>query len=394
MSSEHQRGAEPVRSSSDESKLAELRGHEERLEALRARRTDLEVERIAAEVALRATRAGPGPDVPGAHADAVVTALDRLRRLESRHCAQRAYTDAGVRSQEELIERLHAGDDALGAWLEAGRASEGAAGRRIARRALLVACLAILALAFAVHLAFLVLLVPVGGTMSFLLWTGQDREWRRTGARRRFDRLRLEAPSAWTEDAVRERRRALARIAAQVRERASTPAGDAGDAEQEDGHAPISTPPARTCMMRSQQQVSTRSDSTNPPRQRCVRLPASIAPGRRCTASWRRWRANGTGRARSANRCTAASPGKAKGRTGWRRERRGAGDGDGAASPPVNDARPGPRYQVATAAPKVDVTSPAGAVSGFSAAWMLQHRRRKRMWPPGPRNGSGGIDRR
>ena len=234
MSSEHHRGAEPVRSSSDESKLAELRGHEERLEALRARRTDLEVERIAAEVALRATRAGPGPDVPGAHADAVVTALDRLRRLESRHCAQRAYTDAGVRSQEELIERLHAGDGALGAWLEAGRASEGAAGRRIARRALLVACLAILALAFAVHLAFLVLLVPVGGTMSFLLWTGQDREWRRTGARRRFDRLRLEAPSAWTEDAVRERRRALARIAAQVRERASTPAGDAGDAEQED----------------------------------------------------------------------------------------------------------------------------------------------------------------
>ena len=235
MSSEHHRGAEPVRSSSGESKLAELRGHEERLEVLRARRTDLEVERIAAEVALRATRAGPGPDVPGAHADVVVTALDRLRRLESRHCAQRAYMDAGVRSQEELIERLHAGDDALGAWLEAGRASEGAAGRRIARRALLVACLAILALAFAVHLAFLVLLVPVGGTMSFLLWTGQDREWRRTGARRRFDRLRLEAPSAWTEDAVRERRRALARIAAQVRERASTPAGDAGDTEHEDG---------------------------------------------------------------------------------------------------------------------------------------------------------------
>ena len=233
MSSEHQRGAEPVRSSSGESKLVELRGREERLEALRARRADLEVERIAAEVALRAARAGPGADVPGAQADAVVKALDRLRRLESRHCAQRAFADAGVRSQEELIERLHAGDDALGAWLEAGRAGEGAAGRCIARQVLLVVCLAILALAFSVHLAFLVLLVPVGGAMSFLLWTGQDREWRRTGARRRFDRLRLEAPSAWTEEAVRERRRALALMAAQVRERASTPSGDAPDAEQE-----------------------------------------------------------------------------------------------------------------------------------------------------------------
>ena len=239
MSSEHHRSAEPARSSSDESKLAELRGHEERLEALRARRTDLEVERIAAEVALRAARTGLGPDVPGAQADAVVTALDRLRRLESRHSAQRAYAEAGVRSQEELIERLHAGDDALGAWLEAGRIDEGAAGRRIARRALLVACLAILAFAFSVHLAFLVLLVPVGGAMSFLLWTGQDREWRRTGARRRFDRLPLEAPSAWTEDAVRERRRALALMAEQVRERASAPAGAAGDAEPEDARTDL-----------------------------------------------------------------------------------------------------------------------------------------------------------
>ena len=239
MSGEHHRSAEPARPPFDESKLAELRGREERLETLRARRTDLEVERIAAEVALRAARAGSSPDVPGAQADAVVQALDRLRRLESRHSAQRAYADAGVRSREELIERLRAGDDALGAWLEAGRADEGAAGRRIARRALLVACLAILALAFSVHLAFLVLLVPVGGAMSFLLWTGQDREWRRTGARRRFDRLRLEAPSAWTEDAVRERRRALALIAAQVRERASTPTVDAPDAEREDAPAAL-----------------------------------------------------------------------------------------------------------------------------------------------------------
>ena len=234
MSSEHHRRAEPVRSSSDESKLAELRGHEERLEALRVRRTDLEVERIAAEVALRAARTETGPEVPGAQADAIVEALDRLRRLETRHSAQRAYAGTGVRSHEELIERLRAGDDALGAWLEAGRANEGAAGRRIAKQALLVVCLAILALAFSVHLAFLVLLVPVGGAMSFLLGTGQDHAWRRMGARRRFDRLRLEAPSAWTEDAVRERRRTLSLIAGQVRERASTPSGDASDAEPVD----------------------------------------------------------------------------------------------------------------------------------------------------------------
>ena len=243
MSSGNHRGAESVRISCDESRLAELRGHEERLEALRARRTDLEVERIAAGVALRAARTEAAPKVSGAQADAIVDALDRLRRLESRHSAQLAYAGAGVRSQEALIERLRAGDDALGAWIEAGRADEGAAGRRIAKQALLVVCLAILALAFAVHLAFLVLLVPVGGAMSFLLWTGQDRSWGRMGARRRFERLRLEAPSSWTEAAVHERRRALSLIAEQVRERASTPPGDGADAEQEDVRERASTPP-------------------------------------------------------------------------------------------------------------------------------------------------------
>ena len=75
--------------------------------------------------------------------------------------------------------------------------------------------------ALAVHLAFLVLLVPVGGAMSFLLWTGQDRAWRRMGARRRYESLRLEVSAAWTEDAVRERRDALSLVAERVRERES-----------------------------------------------------------------------------------------------------------------------------------------------------------------------------
>ena len=238
MSSERQWREEHPRLPSEE--LAELRGHEERLEALRGRRTDLEVERIVAETALRTARTSSGPDVAGTDAAAIIDALDRVRRLESQHSAHLAFTRAGVRSHEDRLERLRAGDDALGAWFEAGRADEGAsAGRRIAKQALLVACLAILALAFAVHLAFLVLLVPVGGAMSFLLWTGQDRAWRRMGARRRFEQLRLESPGTWTEDAVRERRRALARIAEQVRDRAWTRAGDDPDAQGEDVRADL-----------------------------------------------------------------------------------------------------------------------------------------------------------
>ena len=231
MSSEQRRHEGAARVPSETSKLAELRGHEERLEALRAKRTDLEVERIVARTALRAARTGSEPEATGADATTIVDALDRLRRLESQSSA---YLAAGVRSHDELIERLRAGDDALGAWLDADRDDSGAStGGRIARRALLVACLAIVAVAIAVHLAFLVLLVPVGGAMSFLLWTGQDRAWRRIGARRRFERLRLEAPAAWTEDAVHQRRRALARIAEQVRERASAPGSEGAVEEPE-----------------------------------------------------------------------------------------------------------------------------------------------------------------
>ena len=232
MSSEHRRNEDSARVPSEASKLAELRGHEERLEALRAKRTDLEVERIVARTALRAHRIGSEPEVTGGEAAAIVDAFDRIRRLESRSSAHLAAVRAGVRSQDDLVERLRAGDEALGAWLDAERVEAGASsGGRIARQALLAACLAIVALALAVHLAFLVLLVPVGGAMSFLLWTGQDRAWRRVGARRRFERLRLEAPAAWTDDAVRERRRTLARIAEQVRERASAP-GSEGTVEE------------------------------------------------------------------------------------------------------------------------------------------------------------------
>ncbi|MDD9981944.1 MAG: hypothetical protein OXU81_11400, partial [Gammaproteobacteria bacterium] len=214
--------------------------HEERLEALRDRRTDLEVERIVAGAASRTSRIDSDLEVAGADAAAIVEALDRLRRLDSRNSAHLALAGAGVRSHDELLERLRAGDDALGAWLEAGREDTAASSaRRIARQALFAVCLVVLALAFTIHLAFLVLLVPVGGAMSFLLWTGQDRAWQRVGARRRFERLGLETPATWTEAAVRERRSALARIAERIRERASTADSENPPSEEERVHGEL-----------------------------------------------------------------------------------------------------------------------------------------------------------
>ena len=221
MSGRRQEDGESVHPPAEEQGVTELRERETRLGALRAKRTDLEVERIVAEVELHAARSGPDAHASGEDAAAIVDALDRLHRIELQLSARRAYAKAGIRSHDDLLERLHAGDEALGAWLDAGRDDSGATGPRIAKQALLAACLVIVALSVAIHVAFLVLLVPVGGAMSFLLWTGQDRAWRRVGARRRFERLRLEPPAAWTERAVSERRDSLSLLAGQVRERAS-----------------------------------------------------------------------------------------------------------------------------------------------------------------------------
>ena len=216
------------------SKLVELRAYEERMHALRNRRIDLEVERIVAATEQRTERTGAGAEVPGSAASSVIDALDRLRSLESGRAARLALAGAGNDSTEDLLKRLQAGTDALGAWLDADRARAESRGMRIARLGLLLACLAIVALAATVHLAFLVLLVPVGGAMSFLLWTGQDRAWRRMGARRKFESLRLERPLAWTEDAVRMRHRALS-LAADGLQRRETHGGN----DEEEGNATI-----------------------------------------------------------------------------------------------------------------------------------------------------------
>ena len=273
MSDERDSGEGPARLPCAESKLRELRDRETRLDALRARRTDLEVERIVAAVELRATRTLTGPkELSGACASAIVDALDRLRRLESRHAAHLAFGKAGARSHEELLDRLHAGDEALEAWLDAEPADAQAGGHRTAKRVLPIVCLVILVLAFAVHLAFLVLLVPVGGAVSFLLGTGQDREWRRMGARRRFESLRLEMPAAWTESAVQECRRMLSRLAEGVRERTSVPGDE--DAEAEGAHLFAEIDAARSDLSEALAAAGLAGDRFDPSAQAQVRALA------------------------------------------------------------------------------------------------------------------------
>lgn len=198
-------------------RLAELRRRERELRALRERQSACRTECIAAGVALR-RRGGEEPALDAAAARGIEAALDRRRALEERLARVRE----GTREERDRLREARA---ALVLWLEEprGGARERAAGRM--RKALLGVTLLVVAAALSVHLALLVLLVPIAGAGSFLSWSGQDRAWRRMGARRRFETTRLAGPERWEAAPVRER---LAAIDALIAEREAGAATGAG----------------------------------------------------------------------------------------------------------------------------------------------------------------------
>ena len=203
-------------------RLAELRRRERELRALRERQSACRTECIAAGVALR-RRGGEAPALDAAAARGIEAALDRRRALEERLARVRE----GTREERDRLREARA---ALVLWLEEprGGARERAAGRM--RKALLGVTLLVVAAALSVHLALLVLLVPIAGAGSFLSWSGQDRAWRRMGARRRFETTRLAGPERWEAAPVRERLAAIEALIAERGAGTATGAGVAGSA--------------------------------------------------------------------------------------------------------------------------------------------------------------------
>ena len=190
-------------------RLEELRRWEQSLDALRARRNDLEIECIAGDVALRRIRDRHAP-MDTALAVDIEAALDRRRSLEERLERSRE----GTRSERD---RLALARDALRLWLEAPREDRRARGGGRVRHVLFAVSLVAIIAALSVHVVFLVLLLPVAGAASFLSWSGQDHAWRRMGAKRRYLATRVDAPREWEEDAVRLRLSEIeARIEAQA----------------------------------------------------------------------------------------------------------------------------------------------------------------------------------
>ncbi len=130
--------------------------------------------------------------------DAVERRLSSLLGGDGKHRAE----------QDDELPRLKEAADALAAW---AKAKEPKTSKRVELSVRVVMLMAVLAAvwgALAVHWSVLVLLIPVVGPLSALLNRGDDAQWVRLGAERRFSATHLAAPE-WHADAVQSRLDAL-----------------------------------------------------------------------------------------------------------------------------------------------------------------------------------------
>lgn len=186
-------------------RLETLASCEDRIRTLREQECDLEVEHIAAVAAVKSATSRLRPTIDAALASRIGRALEHRRELEEGLRAANEQPGGRSTGNARQVDRLRAGCAALQAWLEASRPEEPGPVVRAAKVTLLLATIATVWAAFAIHLAFLLLLVVVVGPVSFAMGRGQDSQWRRVGARRRFEASGLADIPTWDDETVRAR---------------------------------------------------------------------------------------------------------------------------------------------------------------------------------------------
>lgn len=187
-------------------KLRSLEACEEKLRALREQESELEVEHMADEAALRGAAARLDRSIDPALALRIGAALARRRELEQgTHSADGSRTG----SPGDSVDGMRAGRAALQLWLDDTREPKPRGPALAAKITLLIATVVSIWAAIAVHPAFLILLLVVIGPVSFAMGRGQDKDWRRVGARRRYDMSGLAGIPDWNEAAVRIRMQEL-----------------------------------------------------------------------------------------------------------------------------------------------------------------------------------------
>ncbi|MEM7254220.1 MAG: hypothetical protein AAF493_22610 [Pseudomonadota bacterium] len=174
-------------------RLAEL---ERELAALRASEAQAEVRQLES--------AGERPplDLTSSGAVELGRLLVERRRLERQLAALASPVGASRETGDQREARREA-REALERWLRADE--ESPTTFRMVRMVVLVLTVAILWAAFAVHPAMLILLVPIFVPLSLLLRRGENKTWRRVGAKQAFERTGITPPDVWSEASVQAR---------------------------------------------------------------------------------------------------------------------------------------------------------------------------------------------
>jgi hypothetical protein len=186
-------------------RLKSLETCEENLRAFRERESELEVDYMAEEAALRRATARIDRSIDPTLALRIGVALERRREIEEGVHSTIGSEPGSPSGSADTVDAMRAGRAALQMWLDDSKGGKSPGPALAGKITLLIATLASVWAAVALHPAFLVLLLVVIGPVSFAMGRGQDKDWRRVGARRRYDFSGLAGISDWNEDAVRAR---------------------------------------------------------------------------------------------------------------------------------------------------------------------------------------------
>ena len=215
--------------------LKQLRLWSDELRTLTDRECELEVEIIATEAAHKAPLRSDVPGLDEAKAGVIAEAMARKPGLAGGPPGDPGpHKRTGGKTSKRELARLREAQEALGAWLEAPAEVKRREMSPLTQALFGLALLACIWAGLTFHLAFLVLLIPLGMPFSFLALGSHDLSWVRLGMRRRFEATGLDPPAAWKAPAVAARRAEIERSLQLARQQ---PAGDAepGDVRAFDG---------------------------------------------------------------------------------------------------------------------------------------------------------------
>lgn len=187
-------------------RLVELTDLEQQIATLQMRKTELEVECIAADTALKtATTAGPRPKLNRARLTKIAKIFHDRREIEAAIKTLNHQQDHQASAPDQEPEQLKAGRDALVSWLDAPDSVQPQPLLKVAYAVAAAATLLVIWATIVIHPALIVLLLGLGALLTFLRSTDQNVEWIRLGAKRHFEKMGLKSPLSWEEAAVQGR---------------------------------------------------------------------------------------------------------------------------------------------------------------------------------------------